>query len=152
MWIIKAKWINENWAIQFYREAPVEQPSGYYPIDLNDELIPNFIRERRFEILTNPIENIVTDIADFYSLSGCRDLLYHSNETQFSIPEITKILGKLNLKFLGFANLPEPVITNFRTKFVSNDDYYNLKKWEIFEQGQPDTFMAMYQFWCQAID
>lgn len=122
------------------------------PLNLSDELIPNFIRERRLEILVDSTENIVTGIADFYSLSGCRDLLYHSNEIQFSIPEITKILGKLNLKFLGFTNLSESVIANFNTRFASNDDYYDLKKWEIFEQGQPDTFMAMYQFWCQAKD
>jgi ubiquinone/menaquinone biosynthesis C-methylase UbiE len=122
------------------------------PLDLSDELVPNFIRARRLEILVDSTENIVTSIADFYSVSGCRDLLYHSNEIQFSIPEITKILEKLNLKFLGFANLSESVLTNFNMKFASNDDYYNLKKWEIFEQGQPDTFLAMYQFWCQAND
>ena len=42
---------------------------------------------------------------------------------------------------------------NFKTlKVNSLSDYYNLKKWEIFEQGQPNTFTAMYQFWCQAND
>ena len=40
--------------------------------------------------------------ADFYSLSGCRDLLFHVQEHRFTIPMIEDALEQLDLTFLGF--------------------------------------------------
>ena len=100
----------------------------------------------------NGADNIITSIADYYSLSGCRDLLFHENEIQFSLPEIAKIIESLNLKFIGFANLMESTQKTFRKEFKSSADYYDLRKWDVFEQKYPNTFISMYQFWCQAKD
>ena len=83
------------------------------PRGLDHNSITNFIRDRR-SILTRKSaagnDHIITGIADFYSLSGCRDLLFHEKEVQFTIPQIAEIIMKLNLKFLGFANLTGSVI------------------------------------------
>ena len=46
---------------------------------------------------------------DFYSLSTCRDLLYHVQEIRFDLTEIELMLEKLHLEFLGFE-IPEPSI------------------------------------------
>ena len=125
------------------------------PRGLDHNSITNFIRDRR-SILTRKSaagnDHIITGIADFYSLSGCRDLLFHEKEVQFTIPQIAEIIMKLNLKFLGFANLTGSVTQKFKKQFKNPADYFDLDKWDIFEQGNPDTFIAMYQFWCQAKD
>ena len=125
------------------------------PPNLDKERVANFIRERRSRVLMKSVkgvDNVITNIADYYSLSGCRDLLFHENEIQFSIPQITKIIADLNLRFLGFANLMESTEKTFKNKFNSSTDYYDLEKWDIFEQEYPNTFISMYQFWCQAKD
>ena len=41
---------------------------------------------------------------DFYSLSEMRDLLYHVQEHQFTLPQIKECLSTLNLSFCGFEN------------------------------------------------
>ena len=125
------------------------------PPNLDKERVTNFIRERRSRVLMKSIkgvDNVITNIADYYSLSGCRDLLFHENEIQFSLPQIAKIITDLNLRFLGFANLMESTEKTFTNKFNSSTDYYDLEKWDIFEQEYPNTFISMYQFWCQAKD
>ena len=125
------------------------------PPNLDKERVADFIRERRSRVLMKSlkgIDNVITNIADYYSLSGCRDLLFHENEIQFSIPQIAKIITHLNLRFLGFANLMGSTEKTFKNKFNSSTDYYDLEKWDIFEQEYPNTFISMYQFWCQAKD
>jgi hypothetical protein len=39
---------------------------------------------------------------DFYSMSGCRDLLFNVMEHRFTIPEIAAFLQENDLSFLGF--------------------------------------------------
>ena len=125
------------------------------PCGLDNNSVTNFIRDRRSSLIGKTApgnDHIITRIADFYSLSGCRDLLFHEKEIQFTIPQIAELIMKLNLTFLGFANLTEPVTQKFKKQFKNAADYYDLDKWDIFEQDNPDTFIAMYQFWCQAKD
>jgi SAM-dependent methyltransferase len=111
------------------------------------------LRSRRGALLSNPPagpESIVLQIADFYSLSGCRDLLYHTSEIQFSPPEIAAALEALDLDFLGFDALSEESSRSYRDRFPQPGAAQDLAKWDAFEADNPDTFMAMYQFWCQA--
>jgi SAM-dependent methyltransferase len=123
------------------------------PNGLNAEEVAGFLRERRGALLTRPPEgpeSIVLRIADFYSLSGCRDLLFHTSERLFSIPEITNALAELDLDFLGFDGLPAETIQSFRDRFKQPDSERDLSAWDAFETENPDAFIAMYQFWCQA--
>ena len=92
-------------------------------------------------------------LADFYSLSELRDLLFHVQEHRFTIPQIETNLGKLGMTFCGFetgfANLEaEQVIT---AENPEPDDLFDLKKWQEFESKNPETFIGMYQFWCQKL-
>ena len=125
------------------------------PIDGNmdpDEAAA-LLRSRRRTLLCDPPmgpEAIVLQIADFYSLSGCRDLLYHASEMQFSLPEISEALETLGLDFLGFDALPDETTRLFRDRFPQSEAGRDLAKWDAFETDNPDTFIAMYQFWCQA--
>ena len=85
-------------------------------------------------------------MADFYSLSEVKDLLFHVQEKNFTIPFIIKSLSKFNLKFCGFG---DKTITKKFMKMNSKNDLYNLNNWKKFEEDNPTTFSGMYQFWCQ---
>ena len=85
-------------------------------------------------------------MADFFSLSEVKDLLFHVQEKNFTLPFIRKSLSALNLKFCGFE---DKTITKKFIKTNSNNDLYNLNKWTEFEEDNPNIFSGMYQFWCQ---
>ena len=85
---------------------------------------------------------------DFYSLSTCRDLLFHVKEHRFTIPQIKDALDVLKLKFLGFEIKSQNAIAKFKEMYSKESDLTSLALWHEFEQQYPDTFAGMYQFWC----
>jgi 2-polyprenyl-3-methyl-5-hydroxy-6-metoxy-1,4-benzoquinol methylase len=87
----------------------------------------------------------ITRNEDFYSMSGCRDLLFHVQEHRFRLPQIASMIERLGLKFLGFE-FPDSggTLVRYRQRFA---DVLNLADWHSFEQEFPDTFSRMYQFW-----
>ena len=88
---------------------------------------------------------------DFFSLSGCRDLLFHVQEHHFTLPQIQAALEALKLKFLGFEFREQTVLRKFRKSHPSTRELTSLSLWHKFELKNPDTFQAMYQFWCKKI-
>jgi SAM-dependent methyltransferase len=115
--------------------------------------VAEFLRERRAALLAAPPagpEALIFRTADFYSLSGCRDLLFHSAEVQLTLPEIAVALEDLELDFLGFDALPTETTRAFLERNKQPDAERDLAAWDAFEADNPDTFIAMYQFWCQA--
>tara|TARA_B110000503_G_scaffold86579_1_gene131737 strand:+ start:1943 stop:4396 length:2454 start_codon:yes stop_codon:yes gene_type:complete len=93
---------------------------------------------------------LITSSPDFYSMSSLRDLLFHVQEHQFTIPQIKQCLAELGLKFCGFE--ADKALQNFRLTHVGENDPYDLDKWNTFEQAYPDAFAGMYQFWCQKVN
>ena len=90
----------------------------------------------------------VTAAGDFFTMSTCRDLLFHVQETRFTLPEIAGFLKENGLKFLGFV-LPEPVQKRYSERFPDDPARTNLEHWDQFERENPDSFISMYQFWVQ---
>jgi len=91
----------------------------------------------------------VTELSDFFSTSTCRDLLFHVQEHQLMIPEISAFLNQNRLEFLGFNNLPDHVLQNFRRRFPDDKTMTDLNHWHSFEMENPVIFAGMYQFWIQ---
>jgi 2-polyprenyl-3-methyl-5-hydroxy-6-metoxy-1,4-benzoquinol methylase len=91
-------------------------------------------------------ELILSD--DFYSMSGCRDLVFHAQEHRFTLVQIAEILSTLKLKLIGF-DPPPKAATLFKQHFGDAVDLLNLTLWDEFERDHPDTFVSMYQLWCQ---
>ena len=83
---------------------------------------------------------------DFYAMSTLRDLLFHEQEHHFDLAKIKEHLSRLGLIFCGFDN--QRIVREFQ---LSNrqDNIFDLNAWETFEQENPSTFAAMYQFWCR---
>ncbi|MCK5617043.1 tetratricopeptide repeat protein, partial [Candidatus Pacearchaeota archaeon] len=110
------------------------------------------IRNARQEILALPKNNplrTITGIRDFYSLSECRDLIFHTQEHCYTISEIKELITSCGLKFIGFE-LPSPSIKKqYNNSYPKDTQLNNLDNWEKFEEDNPDTFIGMYTFWCQ---
>ena len=116
---------------------------------------PKDIRECRSEIMnmtTDSNSRIPTIINsyDFYSLSPCRDLLFHVQEHRFTLPQIANALEKMGLTFIGFDCSPQ-IKNQFKAQYPSHEDLFSLELWHQFEQDHPNAFIHMYQFWVQKI-
>jgi len=89
-----------------------------------------------------------TESEDFFSTSACRDLLFHVQEHQLTLPEIKAFLNENRLEFLGFE-LPGHVVESFRRRFPTDRTMIDLDLWHIFETESPLVFAGMYEFWVQ---
>ena len=111
---------------------------GYRPtIEGIRTLRQKIIRDQRWEMVLNS--------NDFYSASGCRDLLFNVMEHRFTIPEIASFLKEHELIFHGFE-LDAAVIEKFQQHYPGTDSLANLEYWDAFEANNPGTFRAMYVF------
>jgi tetratricopeptide (TPR) repeat protein/SAM-dependent methyltransferase len=109
------------------------------------------IRRGRQEILALPADSPIRTIAnswDFYSLSECRDLLFHVQEHRLNLAQIERFLTENGLEFIGFE-LNESVTQRYSEQFPDDATRTKLANWQVFEEQNPDTFAAMYQFWVQ---
>jgi Flp pilus assembly protein TadD/ubiquinone/menaquinone biosynthesis C-methylase UbiE len=95
----------------------------------------------------SPLRNVML-LADFYSMSDLRDLLFHVQEHRMSLPQIADFLAENNLQFLGFDQAPH-ILQRYREKFPEDPAMTNLALWDRFEQESPRAFIGMYQFWVQ---
>lgn len=87
-------------------------------------------------------------ISDFFSLSGCRDLLFHVQEHCLDVTDIRAFLEENGLVFLGFELDPAQLV-RYATRFPEDRAATDLGNWQVFEREHPETFMEMYQFWVQ---
>ncbi len=128
--VMARKWIRQ-------RELPADSQS---------------IRVFREHILAGGAEDQLADLKDsddFYTLSACRDLLFHVQEHRFTLPDISKALDDLGLEFIGFDLAMPGVKKCYLELFPDDPTMVDLQAWDRFEQQNPSTFSGMYVFWCQ---
>ena len=114
---------------------------GYVPT-------PADIRRVRHDLFKTPMAS-VSRFNDFFSMSECRDLLFHVQEKRLTIPAIKAFIDEQGLKFIGF-DLKDDAAKAFRAMFADAGwSMSDLAKWDIVERKYPDTFMSMYMFWVQ---
>ena len=108
------------------------------------------IRRCRQDLLASGDEAFRSLLAftDFYSVSDCRDLLFHVQEQRLTLPQINTFLADNNLKLLGFK-VDAEVREKFQLRFPGDAAVTDLAAWHVFETENPDTFAGMYQFWVQ---
>ena len=85
---------------------------------------------------------------DFYSLSACRDLLFHVQEHRMTLARIQSFIDANGLTFLGFTCEPL-TLKAYHERFPDDPAATDLGNWTIFEEENPDSFFDMYQFWLQ---
>jgi len=109
---------------------------------------PEEIRRCRQDLLQTPLARLAY-VDDFYSISECRDLLFHVQESRMTIPAIRDFLAANALRFIGFEFTP-PALQHFRDLFAANGwSMTDLDKWHAVETQYPNTFSGMYQMWVQ---
>jgi len=145
------------------------KPDGLMRLGLYSETARRFIAESRKLIKDKGFKSDATDIRrfrreapdilekealdnlagmrDYFSLSECRDLLFHVQEHRFTIPQLKEFLAAQNLEFVKFY-IREETIENYRKEYPEDEEASNLDNWHEFEQNNPDTFIEMYRFWC----
>ena len=146
------------------------RPGGYFRIGLYSKLARDFVTRARqsiAEIGLTPTPEAIRDfrqrimmgretgiadmvrMTDFFDLDSFRDLVFHVQEHQFTIPQMKGILARHELEFLGFASLSAKQYQAFSQRFPGRAALQDMDCWAAFEEEIPDTFISMYQFWCR---
>ena len=112
----------------------------------------NDIRKFRQELITldTNLGNTL-ELSDFFSMSTCRDLLFHVQEHRVTLADIYTFIKNNRLRFIGF-DIDPYVLYRYKQRFSDDRTATNLSHWELFEHENPDTFIGMYQFWIQKIE
>ena len=111
---------------------------------------PQDIRRFRRELRDSEGElRALLEIPDFYSMSDCRDLLFHVQEHRLTLGQIAAFLADNGLEFLGFELPVTDVLHQYRKRFSDDPAATDLRNWARFEADNPGTFLGMYQFWVQ---
>lgn len=113
----------------------------------------DFLRRARYRLIENraqPDGAFALSFFDSWDLDGLRDLLFHVQEHDFTLPEIAQLLQALDLEFLGFEIGDRQTLEAFRAENPLPGAEHDLERWRAFEEARPGTFAAMYRFWCRA--
>jgi SAM-dependent methyltransferase len=113
------------------------------------------IRAFRERILAAAAGSALVGLAeseDLYTMSACRDLLFHAMEHRFTIPGIAAALDELGLDFIGFEPPVPGVLHDYRDFNPADPGMTDLSGWARFEASRPELFSALYVFWCQKRD
>jgi 2-polyprenyl-3-methyl-5-hydroxy-6-metoxy-1,4-benzoquinol methylase/tetratricopeptide (TPR) repeat protein len=114
---------------------------GYRPM-------PDDIRRFREEVMSAKDGSVLKSMVqwnDFFAMNECRDLAFHVQEHQISLPEIKTFLAAEHMQFVGFA-LDAATQARFAARFPEPAAMTDLDRWHEFETAAPETFAAMYQF------
>jgi ubiquinone/menaquinone biosynthesis C-methylase UbiE len=106
------------------------------------------LREQLLAHNQNGAFDTVLKVQDFYSVSGCRDMLSAVRENQFTLPQIGDFLRESNMEFLGFQLSPA-ILEDYRRRNPKDPAAVNLRAWHRYEKLNPATFLCMYQFLLQ---
>jgi tetratricopeptide (TPR) repeat protein/2-polyprenyl-3-methyl-5-hydroxy-6-metoxy-1,4-benzoquinol methylase len=124
---------------------------GYRPV-------PEDIRRIREVVAAAEDGSLLKSISqwsDFFTVSECRDLLFHPQEHRTSLIAIKAFIEANGLRFAGFIldaltsdafvrRFPEVGALANKARFEA---FADLDRWHIFETEQPNTFAGMYRFW-----
>lgn len=142
------------------------RPGGAMQISLYSELGRHniaaaraFIAARGYQAVADDIRRCRQDIAaaadaqvasvaerdDFFTLSECRDLLFHVQEHRMTLPQIESFLVGNGLEFGGFF-VDAGTRAHFAARFPQPQAALDLGCWHAFETQAPNTFAGMYQF------
>ena len=86
---------------------------------------------------------------DFYTVSSCRDLVFHVHERRFTIPEVAGALGAAGLRPIGFE-VGRETSSRYRRKYPGDPHLRSLGTLAEFEKAHPEAFAGMYLLWAEA--
>ena len=112
---------------------------------------PDGIRRFRAALLTrpdgDPLKDSLTRSADFYSLSACRDLLFHAHEQSFTFPELAALFAAVGLDVLQVDTKLPAHRALYAQRFPDDPDATSLQNWHALEQETPTMFAGLTSVW-----
>ena len=105
------------------------------------------IRKCRQEIFRGDDERRwgrITSSVDFYSVSGCRDLLFNVMEHRFTIPQISAFLNSHGLSLISFEAGPQAI--ELFQRQCPHAVITDLEQWQAFKSANPLAMRYMYVF------
>jgi len=108
------------------------------------------IRRFRLDLMQGDDESArdIMRFNDFFSMSECRDLAFHTQEHRMTLPEIRSFLREQGLQLLGLE-VDRVTARQYAARFPADSAMTDLDCWHAFEQDNPHTFEAMYRLWVQ---
>jgi SAM-dependent methyltransferase len=103
------------------------------------------IRRFRQDVLGEETLAMLPQSRDFYTVSACRDLLFHVQEHRMTLPQIKAFIASNDLTFGGF-DLDAVTLQAYRARYPADQAATDLDCWHAFEEAYPNTFGRMYQF------
>ncbi|MBA34860.1 MAG: hypothetical protein CMI14_05440 [Oleispira sp.] len=90
----------------------------------------------------------IVNSPDFYSMSNCRDLIFHEQEHQFTPNKISELLANNQLDFIGMlpTTSARQIFEKEIGKLINNN---TLENWDKVEKKEDEIFAGMYQFYCR---
>lgn len=95
----------------------------------------------------DPLRRIL-ELGDFYTLSNCRDLLFHVHETPVTLADVDELLAGAGLRLIGFESADPAPAEAYRRRYPGDARMDDLSRWAIVEEESPGAFSDLYQFWC----
>lgn len=105
-------------------------------------------RREAEDVVGRDTMNLMYRSSDFYAMPTCKDLLFHVQEHQFTLPQLKDTLERNGLEFIKFHHHKD-VFDAYKKMFPDDEDCNNLDNWHKYEEKHRMTFIRMYMFYCR---
>jgi SAM-dependent methyltransferase len=120
------------------------------PGPVNDDIVRR-VRRYLMDQHDSAIARSIVNSRDFGTLAGTRDLLLHPQVDPFDFPRISRALERFGLRLLSVI-LPIDVRARYDQIFPNDPMHRDVESLAKFEESEPRTFRAMYDFWSRRSD
>lgn len=120
-----------------------ERLEQHLPTQANDMRL---VRESMLQGALDGDWQAILESPDFYSLSACRDLLFHQQEHVYDIEKLPAFYAENGLEWVGMIP-PSSSATLAQQRFNISADQLTPTQWGELEQDHPQLFAGMYQFY-----
>lgn len=113
---------------------------------------PEGIRALRRGLMTQrppELEAVLSPASDFWTMSDCRDLLFHVNEHHFTLPEVGTLLDDAGLHFLGLQFARSDDRSRYLAGHSSPRALQDIAALHRYELDHPDLFGDTYRIWAR---
>jgi len=154
---VAARWLKPGGFIRFglYSETARASVRKIHEVTRlsNTNRTAEGLRNLRRDLMLNPIASgfdiLKNPASDFWSMSQCLELLLQPNEARFELPEISDLLVRLRLDFLGLELGLGFDRARFAAEHPGPDAPSDLAVWAQFENSHPDVFGDGYRVWAR---
>lgn len=120
-----------------------ERLGKHLPTQANDMRL---VRESLLQGALSGDWQAILESPDFYSLSACRDLLFHQQEHVYDVEDLPAWYGSTDLEWVGMIP-PNGSAALAQQYFGLHADQLTPTQWAEIENDHPQLFAGMYQFY-----